>query len=71
MRKTTLELRPGDRLVWPEHDNLGDGTLSRHQSGPVVDVLYDGNGCAARVVCTHDSFMSGIEAAHEVEEKTI
>jgi hypothetical protein len=70
-KKGTLELQPGDRIIWPEHDLQGNGTLTRHESGSVVRVLYDGDGSAARVVCTREWFMSGILATHEVEEKTV
>jgi hypothetical protein len=71
IEKTTLQLRRGDRILWPEHD-LGDGRMSRHNSGTVVDVEYDkaNDGVVAKVVCTREWFNAGIQAVHSVEENS-
>jgi hypothetical protein len=69
-KKTTLQLRQGDRILWTEHD-LGNGRVSRHDSGTVVSVEYDKekDGVLAKVVCTRERFNAGINAVYDVKSK--
>jgi hypothetical protein len=67
MKKTTLQLKNGDHILWPEHDS-GNGRFSRHESGTVLNVEYDAakDGVVAKVVCIREWFNAGIAAVHEV-----
>jgi len=69
-KKTTLKLSQGDRILWPEHD-WGNGRVSRHDSGTVVNVEYDQekDGVTATVICTRETFSAGIDAVYDVKRK--
>jgi hypothetical protein len=71
MRKTTLELLPGDEVLWPIHQGIYDTKPTRHHSGRVVRIHHDPerNGCVVGVECEREWFYSGAGAVHDVVVK--